>query len=65
MMKYSEIKELTTQELEERLVEEKTNLTKSRMTHAISPLENPLSIKVTRRNVARVNFELRKREIEG
>ena len=65
MMKYSEIKELTTQELEERLVEEKMNLAKSKMTHAISPLENPLSIKETRKNVARVNFELRKREIEG
>jgi large subunit ribosomal protein L29 len=65
MMKYSEIKELTTQELEERLVEEKTNLAKSRMTHAISPLENPLSIKETRKNVARINFELRNREIEG
>ena len=65
MMKHSEIKELTTQELEERLVEEKTNLAKSRMTHAISPLENPLSIKETRKNVARINFELRNREIEG
>jgi large subunit ribosomal protein L29 len=51
--------------LEERLVEEKTNLAKSRMTHAISPLENPLSIKETRKNVARINFELRNREIEG
>ena len=65
MMKYSEIKELTTQELEERLVEEKTNLAKSRMTHAISPLENPLSIRESRKSVARLNFELRNREIQG
>jgi len=65
MMKYSEIKELTTQELKDRLVEEKMNLRKSRMTHAISPLENPLSIRETRKSVARINFELRNREIEG
>ena len=64
-MKYSEIKEMTTQELEETRVEQKLNLAKAKMTHAISPLENPLSIRDARRNVARLNFELRNREIEG
>ncbi|MCT4625220.1 MAG: 50S ribosomal protein L29 [Schleiferiaceae bacterium] len=64
-MKYSEIKELTTQELEERRVEEKMNLAKAKLTHAVSPLENPLSIRESRRNIARINFELRNREIEG
>ena len=64
-MKYSEIKELTTQELEEKLVEENGNLHKSEMAHSISPLENPLSIRETRKNIARINYELRRREIEG
>ena len=64
-MKQSEIKELTTQELEERLVEEKTNLVKMKLAHNISPLENPMSIRATRRDIARVSSELRKRQIEG
>ena len=64
-MKYSEIRELTTQELQEKLVEEKVNNVKSQMTHAVSPLENPLSIRESRRVIARISFELRNREIEG
>ncbi len=64
-MKYSEIKELTTQELEEKLVEEKGNLAKQRLTHTVSQLENPLNIRHTRRDVARIQTELRKRKIEG
>jgi large subunit ribosomal protein L29 len=64
-MKYSEIKELTTQELEEKLVEEKANLAKQRLTHTVSQLENPLNIRHTRRDVARIQTELRKRKIEA
>ena len=64
-MKASEIKELTTQELEEKLVEEKANLAKQRLTHTVSQLENPLNIRHTRRDVARISTELRRRKIEG
>jgi large subunit ribosomal protein L29 len=64
-MKYSEIKELTTQELEEKLVEEKANLAKQRLTHTVSQLENPLTIRDTRRDVARIKTELRRRITEG
>jgi large subunit ribosomal protein L29 len=64
-MKYSEIKELTTQELEEKLVEEKANLAKQRLTHTVSQLENPLNIRHTRRDVARIQTELRKRKLEA
>jgi len=64
-MKYSEIRELTTQELQEKLVEEKNNFVKAKMTHSVSPLENPLSIRESRRVVARISFELRNREIQG
>ena len=64
-MKQSEIRELTTQELEERLVEEKTNLVKMKLAHNISPLENPMSIRAIRRDVSRVSSELRRRQIEG
>jgi len=64
-MKASEIKELTTQELQEKLVEEKGNLAKLRLTHTVSQLENPLNLRHTRKDVARIETELRRRQIEG
>ncbi|HEX8461093.1 MAG TPA: 50S ribosomal protein L29 [Segetibacter sp.] len=62
-MKYSEIKALTLQELKERLVTEKTNSQNLRFAHSISPLENPLKIKESRKIIAKINTELRNREI--
>ncbi len=64
-MKQEVITELTTQELKERLVEERIQLSKLKMNHAVSPLENPNKIKAYRKTVARLSTELRKREING
>ncbi|MBR6017322.1 MAG: 50S ribosomal protein L29 [Paludibacteraceae bacterium] len=62
-MKTAEIKELKTAELQERLEAEKASLTQMKLNHSISPLDNPLQIKVARRNIARIATELRAREI--
>lgn len=62
-MKSSEIKELTTKELIERIDTEKTQLTRLKLNHAVSPLDNPLKITVTRKDIARLKTELRKREL--
>ncbi|MGQ1908635.1 50S ribosomal protein L29 [Marinifilum sp. RC60d5] len=62
-MKNSEIKELTTQEIVEKLDAERSALTRFRLNHAISPLENPLQIKETRRNIAKLMTELRQRQL--
>ena len=62
-MKSSEIRELTTKELVERIDTEKTQLTRLKLNHAVSPLDNPLKITVTRKNIARLKTELRKREL--
>lgn len=62
-MKNSEIKELTTLEIVEKLDAEKSALTRFKLNHAISPLENPLQIKVSRRNIARLMTELRQRNL--
>ena len=61
-MKTSEIKDLTTEEIREKIETEKAALTKMKMNHAVSPLENPMLIRTTRRNIARLMTELRKRE---
>jgi large subunit ribosomal protein L29 len=63
-MKYSEIKALTTDELQERLAVEKTNSQNLRFAHSISPLENPLKIKESRKNIAKINTELRNRKLQ-
>ena len=62
-MKTSEIKDLTTEEIKEKIETEKAALTKMKMNHAVSPLENPMLIRTTRRNIARLMTELRKREL--
>jgi large subunit ribosomal protein L29 len=63
-MKNSEIRQLSTKELIERIEEEKIRLVKMKMNHAISPLENPLEIRNTRRTIARLKTELRRRQLE-
>ncbi len=60
-MKNSEIKELSTKELKERIDSEKELLVRLRLNHAVSPLDNPIKIRDSRKNVARMNTELVKR----
>ena len=62
-MKSSEIKELSNQELLERIDNEKTAIVRMKLNHAISPLENPQKIKESRRTIARLMTERRKREM--
>jgi large subunit ribosomal protein L29 len=62
-MKTREIRELSTKELLERLETEKENLVRLKLNHSISPLDNPMQIKIVRRDVARIATELRQREI--
>ena len=63
-MKQSEVKELTTAELQEKLGELKKSYTDLKMAHAISPLENPIQLRSIRRTVARVATELNNRDTQ-
>ncbi len=63
-MKPNVIREMSTGELNERLEEEKKHLLKLKLNHSVSPLENPLKIKLYRKTVARIKTELRKRAIK-
>ncbi len=62
-MKNSEIRELSTQELIERIEAESANYTVMGLNHSISPLENPSQIAKLRKTIARMKTELRKREL--
>lgn len=64
-MKMAEIRELSTSDLRERLEEERKQLTRLRLNHAVSPLDNPMKIREYKRTIARILTELRRRELEG
>jgi large subunit ribosomal protein L29 len=63
-MKTSEIRELTTPDLIERIDTEQTMLVRMKLNHAITPLDNPQKLKQTKITIARLLTELRKRESE-
>lgn len=63
-MKQSEIKELSTADLNDKLVALQKNYTDLKMAHSITPMENPLQLRSLRRTVARIATELTKRELQ-
>ncbi|ERI63898.1 ribosomal protein L29 [Capnocytophaga sp. oral taxon 863 str. F0517] len=63
-MKQSEVKGLSVAELSQKLSELKKTYSELKMAHAISPIENPLTIRSLRRDIARVASELTRRELQ-
>ena len=61
-MKQTEIKAMSTEELREKMAEVKKQYADLKMAHTVTPLENPLQLRKTRRTVARLATELNKRE---
>lgn len=64
-MKKEEIKEMTTQDLKERLAVMETEYRQLKINHSISPIDNPAKITADRRMIARVKTELRSRELNN
>ena len=62
-MKQVVIREMTSEELLERLDNEVENFGKIKMNHTVSPLENPMLLREKRRTIARLKTEIRKREL--
>tara|TARA_Y100000385_G_C12966549_1_gene582108 strand:- start:303 stop:491 length:189 start_codon:yes stop_codon:yes gene_type:complete len=61
-MKQTEINKLSKEDLQDKLVESQKQLEELKMTHAISPLENPLQIRSARRVVARLKTAISNQE---
>jgi len=59
------LKDLNEQDLKARIAEDKLRLKKLEFAHAISPLENPLSIRRLRKDIARLQTELKKRTLQA
>ena len=53
-MKAKVLKEMPINELNDLLVSEKDKLVSLKLSHSVSPLENPQQIKFIRRNIARI-----------
>lgn len=62
-MKQEDIKQLSTADLNDRIKEQKNSLAKLKLNHSVSPIENPASITANRKTVARLQTELRSRQI--
>jgi len=56
-------KDLTTVEVNEKLKEERAHYKKLKFNHAVSQLENPLTLRQSRRDIARMITELKKRDM--
>ena len=61
-MKGNELHNMTDQELKAKLGELKSELFNLRFRHASGQLENPVSIRTCKRDIARVNTEIRARQ---
>jgi large subunit ribosomal protein L29 len=64
-LKASVVREMTTKEIADTLYEEQQSYSKMKVSHIISPLENPMLIRQKRKLIARLQTELRRRELEG
>jgi len=59
------LREMNESDLQTRITEDKLRLKKLKFAHAVSPLENPMSIRDIRKDIARTETELRKKQIAG
>ena len=64
-MKDKDIKNLNEEELDKKLKELKSELFNLRFRHASGQLENPLSINLVKKDIARVNTEIRARQLKA
>ena len=63
-MKNSEIRALSAEEIKEKISSEKEALRKLQFAHRISSVENPMKLNQTRKLIARLNTELRAKELQ-
>ncbi len=59
------LKEMSENDLNNRIIEDELRIKKLKFAHAVSPLENPMSIRDIRKDIARTKTELRKKQLAG
>lgn len=61
-MENKDIFALSLSELKDRLKDEKSKLNKMKINHTVSPVENPMKIRESRKLIARLSTELTKKQ---
>lgn len=61
--KYLELQEFSESDLQEQLKSTEQSYQKMKFDHAITGLDNPLRLREVRRDVARLNTEIRRRQL--
>ena len=64
-MKIKEIREMSAEQLAEKLMELKKDLFNLRLQHATNQLENPVQIAVVKKEIARVKTIIREKQAEN
>lgn len=62
-VKTEDLKDLGLADLKQRLEDDSERLQKLQFNHAVNPLENPMQIRFLRKEIARLQTELRSREL--
>ncbi len=61
--KADDYRSLDNEALNQKIGDEEMRLKKTKFSHAVNPIENPLAIKAQRREIARMKTEQRKRQL--
>ena len=64
-MKQEEITKLSLADLKSRIGSSEEQLLKMKISHSVTPMENPMQIRVIRKTIARLKTELGKRETQA
>ncbi|THH39697.1 50S ribosomal protein L29 [Neolewinella litorea] len=60
-----ELRDISDADLQDQLKESTTSLQKMTFDHTVNGIENPLQLRTVRRDIARINTEIRRRELEA
>ena len=64
-MKNSEIRALSIEEIRQKIQGEEEAMQKLKFAHAVSPIENPMKIRETKKLIARLKTALTQKELEN
>ena len=64
-MKISEVRDMSVTDLNKKLAELKDELLNLRFQHAVNQLEDPMRLKVVKKDIARIKTVLREIELSG
>ena len=65
MMKATEVRKMSAAELDAKLLDLKKDLFQLRLQHATNQLDNPLKIRETKHDIARVKTMIREQQLAG